>query len=87
MLQKEKKKKKRFPSQFQKVIAESLELHLSLQASVSLVNVEAHDNTVRERFYKYRVFGRVSRRMSLISKNNMFAWLRCTKLPSNTLQD
>jgi len=37
------------------------ELHLkTLQASVSMLNVKVHDNTVRKRLNKYGLFGRVA---------------------------
>ena len=59
----------------------------TLQASVSMLNVEIHDSTIGKRLNKYGLFGRVARGMCLLSKKNKAAWLMFAKMHLDKPQD
>lgn len=58
-----------------------------LQASTSILNVKAHNSTIRKRQNKYSMFGRVARKKPCLSKKKLAARLRFVKLHRNKPQD
>lgn len=53
--------------------------------SVSMLNAKTHDCTFRKMLKKYDLFRRVSRRKSLLYKNNMAALLKFAELSWNNV--